>query len=80
MVKSFSDILIKLTRVTLSGRKFNENGEVVEDWWSSSSSQGFKERSECIVEQYNKYSVDVGDGKRENVSYKEEIVNEALRF
>lgn len=68
MVKRFSEILIKLTRVTLSGRKFNENGEVVEDWWSSSSSQGFKERSKCIVEQYNKYSVDVGDGKRENLN------------
>lgn len=51
-----------------AGRKFNENGEVVEDWWSSSSSQGFKERSKCIVDQYSKFSVDVGGGKRENLN------------
>ena len=32
------------------------------------------------MDQYSKFSVDVGGGKRENVSYKEEIINEAFGF
>ena len=32
------------------------------------------------MDQYSKFSVDVGGGKRENVSYKEEIINEAFSW
>ncbi|KAL9985458.1 hypothetical protein ACROYT_G007869 [Oculina patagonica] len=47
-----------------NGRYFNKDGEIIDDWWSKNTSQGFEERSKCIVDQYSKYSVDGGeDGK-----------------
>ncbi|KAJ7393921.1 hypothetical protein OS493_003590 [Desmophyllum pertusum] len=44
-----------------NGRYFNKDGEIIDDWWSKNTSQGFEERSKCIVDQYNKYPVNGGD-------------------
>ncbi|PFX29586.1 Endothelin-converting enzyme 1 [Stylophora pistillata] len=44
------------------GRYFNENGEMTDDWWSAETSQKFLEKSKCIVNQYNNYSVDGENG------------------
>ncbi|XP_068703187.1 endothelin-converting enzyme homolog isoform X1 [Montipora foliosa] len=45
------------------GRKFNKYGEISKPWWSSYTLDGFQNRSECLVDQYNKYSLDI-EGKR----------------
>lgn len=65
--------VLTVIRISL-GRKFNKDGEVVEDWWSNSSSFGFKERSKCIVDQYSQYKVDIGGGIQENVRHNEAII------
>jgi len=42
---------------SLSGRKFDKNGDIVKEWWSKSSLMEFNKKSECIEEQYSKYKV-----------------------
>lgn len=42
------------------GRYFNKDGEIIDDWWSNYTSQGFEQRAQCMVDQYNKYPVDGG--------------------
>jgi len=47
-----------------TGRTFNKDGEIIDNWWSKSTSEAFEKRSNCIVNQYDKYPVDGGiDGK-----------------
>lgn len=38
------------------GRKFNKNGTMV-DWWDSETEKKFLSRAECIVKQYDSYTV-----------------------
>lgn len=40
-----------------TGRKFNKHGELGKQWWTNSSLSAFKIRSQCMVDQYNKYKV-----------------------
>lgn len=58
------------------GRYFNKDGEIIDDWWSKNTSQGFEERSKCIVDQYSKYSVDGGEDGKIYVSHSITIINE----
>ncbi|KAM7448959.1 hypothetical protein ABFA07_002968 [Porites harrisoni] len=44
-----------------SGRHFNKEGEIIDNWWSNYTSQGFNTRAQCMVDQYNKYPVDGGN-------------------
>ncbi|XP_048589542.1 endothelin-converting enzyme 2 [Nematostella vectensis] len=41
------------------GRLYNKNGEIVAQWWSNYSIKGFANKTECMVEQYNNYSVNL---------------------
>lgn len=43
-----------------SGRNFNKDGEISANWWSNYTSQAFEQRTQCMVDQYNKYPVDGG--------------------
>ena len=52
----------------MAGRFFNKNGEKIDGWWSNETSAGFSSRSQCMVDQYSRYSLDIGDGKTLNVS------------
>lgn len=40
-----------------TGRKFNKHGELGKQWWTNSSLAAFKNRSQCMVDQYSKYKV-----------------------
>ena len=40
-----------------TGRKFNKHGELGKQWWTNSSLAQFKNRSQCMVDQYGKYKV-----------------------
>lgn len=40
-----------------TGRKFNKHGELGKQWWTNSSLVAFKNRSQCMVDQYSKYKV-----------------------
>ena len=42
--------------LALLGRRYDEKGNM-NDWWTNSSSDAFKERSTCLIEQYNKFQV-----------------------
>ncbi|XP_060090055.1 phosphate-regulating neutral endopeptidase PHEX [Heteronotia binoei] len=37
-----------------NGRKYDKNGNL-DPWWSSESEENFKERSKCMINQYNNY-------------------------
>ena len=39
-----------------SGQQYNENG-VLTQWWTDESVAAFKQRQQCFVEQYSKYSI-----------------------
>lgn len=60
------------------GRYFNKDGEIIDDWWSNKTSQGFEERSKCIVDQYSNYSVDGGEEGKIYVSRNSTITNNIL--
>lgn len=49
-----------------NGYKYNEDAEF-RAWWDNSTVTQFTERTRCFVDQYAKYEVDVGDGRRKNV-------------
>lgn len=40
-----------------TGRKFNKHGELKKQWWSNASLVAFKEKSQCMIDQYSKYKV-----------------------
>ena len=44
-----------------SGRKFNKDGEITDNWWTNFTTKGFEKRAQCMVDQYNNYSVDGGE-------------------
>ncbi|OAX38899.1 zincin [Rhizopogon vinicolor AM-OR11-026] len=44
-----------------SGRLYNQQGKL-EEWWSRQTSDAYQIRQDCIVEQYNSYTVDDGKG------------------
>lgn len=51
------------------GRYFNKEGEIIDNWWSNHTSQGFNTRAQCMVDQYNKYPVDGGNQGQTHVSH-----------
>ncbi|KAF8969921.1 hypothetical protein BDZ97DRAFT_1793392 [Flammula alnicola] len=44
-----------------AGRLYNQEGKL-EQWWTNSTSEGFKVKQDCIVEQYAAYTIDDGKG------------------
>ncbi|KAF8905965.1 hypothetical protein CPB84DRAFT_536278 [Gymnopilus junonius] len=44
-----------------AGRLYNQEGKL-EQWWTNSTSEGFKVKQSCIVEQYSSYYIDDGKG------------------
>ena len=53
----FVDVVV--ITLTIVGRLFNKYGEISKPWWSSFTLTGFQNRSQCLVDQYNKYPLDV---------------------
>jgi len=45
------------------GRLFNKYGEISKPWWSNFTLNGFRNRSQCLVGQYNKYPLEI-DGSQ----------------
>lgn len=41
---------------TFAGSQYDKNGNLF-DWWSPTAAEGFKQRTQCIVDQYNAYVV-----------------------
>ena len=39
-----------------SGRQFDKNGNLLQ-WWSDEVIEKFKDRAQCIIEQYGNYTV-----------------------
>ena len=44
--------------VYMTGRQYDRNGNLVQ-WWSDEASHNFKQKAQCIIEQYRNYTVDV---------------------
>jgi hypothetical protein len=55
----FSDcraILYKNWNCFLSGREYDQNGNL-HQWWNNETIEKFKDRTECVVDQYTKYEI-----------------------
>ena len=52
-------VVNKFLLFNLIGRLFNRYGEISKPWWSNFTLTGFQNRSKCLVDQYNKYPLDV---------------------
>ncbi|KAF5386857.1 hypothetical protein D9615_001643 [Tricholomella constricta] len=50
-----------------AGRLYNQEGKL-EEWWTNSTSEGFKVKQDCIVKQYSAYTVDDGKGGKIHVN------------
>ncbi|TFY55841.1 hypothetical protein EVJ58_g7996 [Rhodofomes roseus] len=50
-----------------AGRLYNQQGKL-EQWWTNATSEGFKERQDCIVKQYSEYTIDDGKGGKIHVN------------
>ncbi|RPD66296.1 Metalloprotease [Lentinus tigrinus ALCF2SS1-7] len=44
-----------------AGRLYNQDGKL-EEWWTNKTSEGFKVRQKCIVDQFSNYTIDDGKG------------------
>lgn len=44
------------------GRKFDQTG-AFSNWWSNATVEAFKERAQCFVDQYNKFTITGPDGE-----------------
>ena len=40
-----------------AGRKFDKNGDIKDEQWTSKSIKNFCDKSRCLIKQYNKYKV-----------------------
>ncbi len=52
-----------------TGRHYDQNGNYT-DWWTEDTVKGFKERADCFVDQYAKYTVPGPDDKPLHVNGK----------
>lgn len=43
-----------LVKFEILGRKYDKYGNL-ESWWSANSEEKFKEKSKCMIDQYNGY-------------------------
>ncbi|KAK7049256.1 hypothetical protein VNI00_005857 [Paramarasmius palmivorus] len=50
-----------------AGRLYNQDGKL-EEWWTNSTSEGYQEKLDCIVKQYNGYTIDDGKGGKVHVN------------
>lgn len=56
MKKTFRDAGFFLTRFCPSGREYDKEGNL-RPWWQNSSVEAFRVRTECMMEQYSRYTV-----------------------
>lgn len=45
-----------------NGRNYDGDGRFVPDWWTPKTAQGFEDRSQCFVKEYDNYTVTGLDG------------------
>jgi predicted metalloendopeptidase len=57
-----------------SGSQYDELGNL-KNWWSEDSLKTFKEKSQCIIDQYNKYSTDDGTKLNGKLSVTENVAD-----
>ncbi|KAI0050896.1 Metalloprotease [Auriscalpium vulgare] len=50
-----------------AGRLYNQQGKL-EEWWTNATSEAFKVKQDCIVDQYSAYTVDDGKGGKIHIN------------
>ncbi|KAG5716301.1 Endothelin-converting enzyme 1 [Termitomyces sp. T112] len=50
-----------------AGRLYNQDGKL-EEWWTNSTSEGFRVKQKCIVDQFSAYTIDDGKGGKVHVN------------
>ena len=46
--------MIALFSIVSKGRQYDKNGNLV-DWWTPESVEAFKNRAQCVIDQYGGY-------------------------
>ena len=44
----------------VTGRQFDKDGNMMQ-WWNNATIRAFRERAQCIIDQYSKYKLDEVD-------------------
>lgn len=47
----------KLLKIRFSGRQFDKDGNMMQ-WWNNATIRAFRERTQCIIDQYSRYKID----------------------
>lgn len=50
-------LLYQLKFLTDKGRQFDKDGNM-KQWWNNSTIRAFRERAQCIIDQYSMYKID----------------------
>jgi putative endopeptidase len=66
-IKSLSLYNISAHGFDDQGRQYAGDG-TLRDWWTQDTAEKFQQRATCLVDQYSKIEVDVGNGKKLNVN------------
>jgi hypothetical protein len=45
---------------SVTGRQFDKDGNMMQ-WWNNATIRAFRERAQCIIDQYSKYKLDEVD-------------------
>ena len=48
---------ILITTFSITGRQFDKDGNNI-NWWEPETDSTFRERAQCIIDQYGNYSID----------------------
>jgi predicted metalloendopeptidase len=64
MIKVRIAIVVKLFATTFfivsylcSGRQFDKDGNMMQ-WWNNATIRAFRDRAQCIIDQYSRYKID----------------------
>lgn len=50
-------MIIFLSFIFIKGRQFDKDGNMMQ-WWNNATIEAFRERTQCIIDQYSKYKID----------------------
>lgn len=43
--------------INVTGRQFDRDGNMMQ-WWNNATIRAFRERAQCIIDQYSRYKID----------------------
>lgn len=57
LFKIFLVTFLECLRSLMIGRQFDKDGNMMQ-WWNNATIKAFRERAQCIIDQYSRYKID----------------------